>query len=266
MGRASDGCRPKLHRWPFSLLHLVPRSTSLAPHRPCDSIGNKKNTCKRVLQEERVCRCLHDVSVLTPCVRIVAIVCAVCACTPVKQLVRSMIRQPRAERKTFYGSRGPERFYFLCTSDSSASNPWKTKAAQGVQGHPEARQRRSAPCPPLTRVPACGAGVRTRMSRQDATPGTSCLAGHAWTLRAFGYGWRCQRWTRHRGHGAILYATSCHRGRSEGREAHGRPPYKNNDAHGWRVSQPSPKAGVTFPQRRLLYAQSSDHWYHWARR
>jgi len=26
--RASDGCRPKLHRWPCGLLHLVPRSTS----------------------------------------------------------------------------------------------------------------------------------------------------------------------------------------------------------------------------------------------
>ena len=25
---ASDGCRPKLHRWPFSLLHLMPRSIS----------------------------------------------------------------------------------------------------------------------------------------------------------------------------------------------------------------------------------------------
>jgi len=25
---ASDGCRPKLHRWPFSVSHLVPRSIS----------------------------------------------------------------------------------------------------------------------------------------------------------------------------------------------------------------------------------------------
>ena len=169
-------------------LQFAPPRATLDSLRASPSLRQHRQQKRHLQRRPGGGACLHGVSVLTPYVRIVAIVCAVCACTPVKQLVRSMIRQPRAERKTFYGSRGPERFYFLCASDSLASNPWKIKAAQGVQGHPEARQRRSAPCPPLTHVPACGAGVRTRMSRQDATPETSCLAGHGRTLRALGYG------------------------------------------------------------------------------
>src|SRR5262249_38165168 len=30
VGGASDGCRPKLHRWPFSCLYLIPLLTALS--------------------------------------------------------------------------------------------------------------------------------------------------------------------------------------------------------------------------------------------
>jgi hypothetical protein len=82
---ASDGCRPKLHRWPFSVSHFVPRSTSQRGLIfSFDSIGSKKDPGKLVLREESVCRGLHSMSALTPYLKIVAIVCAISAYTPVK--------------------------------------------------------------------------------------------------------------------------------------------------------------------------------------
>jgi hypothetical protein len=47
-------------------------------------IDSKKDSGKLVLREESVCRGLHGMSALTPYLKIVAIVCAISACTPVK--------------------------------------------------------------------------------------------------------------------------------------------------------------------------------------
>jgi len=57
---------------------------SAGPHFSFDSIGSKKGPGKLVLREESVGRGLHSMSALTPYLKIVAIVCAISACTPVK--------------------------------------------------------------------------------------------------------------------------------------------------------------------------------------
>jgi hypothetical protein len=73
-GGASDGCRPKLHRWPFRVRYCMPRSTAL-PHLTClaPAWKTKKGAYRGRLLEERVGWCLHNMNGLTPWSRSVAI-------------------------------------------------------------------------------------------------------------------------------------------------------------------------------------------------
>src|SRR5262249_49043423 len=70
-------------------------------HHPFSSMDNKKGASRRLLLEERVCWCLHGVHARAPCIRTVAAVCSGDTPVSVKPLIRSIVRYPHAESKSF---------------------------------------------------------------------------------------------------------------------------------------------------------------------
>jgi hypothetical protein len=135
------------------------------PHLPFFRKGNKKGTCER--------RC-------TPCVRSIA------GGTPTSPVFLSsslpdLYYANRAQRASLFSDarsiepRCSLHAITLCTFIS-----WQIKAMQGTYAHAEAWQAALGPhrrfCHASLHLLT---GLHTRLYRQDATPGASCGAGHA---------------------------------------------------------------------------------------
>src|SRR5262249_54493909 len=153
MGGASDGCRPKLHRWPFSLRHSVllvtPRRVApsflqqgqqkrhvqprppggacrLVPApRECSRAHRQKRRGRGRSQHPRACQAAYQ--------------------------IYSTRSGPRAQA-LFLAPEGREPVYFLCAIACSAASPWKISTMQGAKARPGAEQRR---CGSLHSSPPC---------------------------------------------------------------------------------------------------------------